>query len=420
MRKLFQSEGSVSNRALYVVSLNHFVNDSSTFLVASLFPAMELVFRFSILQIGVLVAIGYAINMVFQPLTGKLTQKYPPGLLLPAGILLIAASMFLFTLSGSYAEMILSVVILRLGSSFFHPIGALVVSRNYSGPRLDSAMGFESAFGNLGIVLAFMSSVPMYLALGWAGPFIIYAVLEAATIIITLLAFLARTEGFRKSGVDKGTGVHETADSAGNPKSGGDARYLLGIPLFFVVSSFISGGSNAIFGNFGNLLLYHSGFELGTSNDLMAIWVGSAFFGAIVSGWLARKLTRLRLLSIAYVISAAGSLAFALSSHILLIASLSLLVTGFTLSITYPAVYSELSVFVRGNPVKEGSSFGLLFSSQISGAAVLGFLSGYLATDFGLKSSFLIAAVLLILSVGAVYLWQRQTVDMPIESAGTQ
>lgn len=64
-----------------------------------------------------------------------------------------------------------------------------------------------------------------------------------------------------------------------------------------------------------DLLLYHSGFQLGTSNDLMAIWVGSAFFEAIVSGWPARQLTHMRLFSIAYVIVAPGSLAFVLSSH---------------------------------------------------------------------------------------------------------
>lgn len=158
--------------------------------------------------------------MVYQPFTGKLTQRYSPGFLLPAGILPLAASMFLFPLSGSYVERILSMVILRIGSSFFHPIVVLVVSRNYSGPRLDSALGFESAFGNLWIALAFMSSLPLYMALGWPGPFIIYAMLEAATTIITLLAFLARTDGFRKSEIDKGVGVNETADSAGTPKRG--------------------------------------------------------------------------------------------------------------------------------------------------------------------------------------------------------
>lgn len=414
MSELFHEEKEASNRALYIVSLNHFVNDSSTFLVASLFPAMELAFSFSIFKIGLLVAIGYVINMVFQPLTGKLTQWYKPSTLLSAGISLIAVSMLVFAYSRTFPFILLAVVIIRFGSSFFHPIGAFVVSRNYSGARLDSAMGIESSFGNLGIVLAFLTSAPLYLVLGWSGPFLIYAILEVFTVVVTVVALRGRTDASNPAGKRNGTGFFKprrTFDVSETPRNA-SRKYLLGIPLFFVATSFVSGGSNAIFGNYGNLMLYHSGFRFSESNDLMALWVASAFVGAMLSGWLARRITRLNLLAISYMVAGVGSLMLALSALSLSVALLSLIATGFTLSITYPATYSELSVFAGNGVMNQGSAFGLLYSSQIAGASVLGFLGGYLANNFGLKLSFAIAAVLLFASIGVVFLWKRQTANI--------
>lgn len=405
MAELSIAGSKISNMPLYVVSLNHFINDGSTFLVASLFPAMEIAFGFSILRIGLLVAVGYIINMVFQPLAGRLTQRYDAFLLLPAGISLIAASMFIFALSHTFLPMLISVVVLRFGSSFFHPVGAYVVSRCYSDERLDGAMGFESSFGNLGIVIAFISSAPLYLHFGWTGPFVIYAAFEIFTVLVTVASF--RSNAIRQCGITMGQAVdeeNETVRFSGKPGTVASERYTLGIPLFFIITSFIAGGSNAIFGNYGNLLLYHSGIGFGVSNDLMAMWFGSAFIGALVSGRLAARLTRMNALTLSYLIAGIGSVFLSVYSHNLAIASLSLLITGFTLSITYPATYSELSVFARNKLRNQGSSFGILYSSQIAGATFFGFLAGYVSSDFGLNISFNISAVILLLSVVAVLL----------------
>lgn len=395
-------------KPLYVVSMNHFINDGSTFLVASLFPAMEIAFGFSILKIGILVAVGYIINMIFQPLAGRLTQKYDPFRLLPAGISLIAVSMFIFAISQTFSIMLLSVVILRLGSSFFHPVGAFVVSQNYSGDNLDNAMGFESSFGNLGIVVAFLTSAPLYLSFGWAGPFIVYATLEIFTILVTIISFSGNFKIRHGSVEVQYDNTNHEVKNTDSSASVSGKRYVLGIPMFFILTGFLAGGGNAIFANYGNLLLYHSGTGYGISNDLMALWFGSAFIGAIVSGKIVAKLKRLNTLALSYLVAAIGSALFSIYSHSFVIASLSLLASGFALSITYPALYSELSVFAQRRLRSQGSSFGIIYSSQIAGAAFLGFLGGYLSSSFGLSFSFLVSAGLLMISAVAVVLWNNK------------
>ncbi len=402
---------TVSNRMLYVVSLNHFINDGSTYLIASLFPIVVGAFFFSEFQIGILVAVGYLVNLIFQPLTGRYSEHYEARKLLALGISLIAVSMLMFTISSTFALMLLSVLILRLGSSFYHPVGVSAVSRTYTGSKLDSAMGFQSAFGNLGVVLAFVFSAPIYLALGWRGPFLIYVALEIAVVGITLVSMKTSTDKPAvMSSVAQPDQVQEKtyAKQANENSLAPTQRKLpLGLPLFFILTSFVTGGSYAIFGNFGNLLLFHNGFGLSNSNYLMAIWVVSAFFGAILSGRMTKKLARIRLLALAYLISGLAALVFAFSYQNIILAISSLLVNGFTVSITYPATYSELAAYLGEGSLRRGAAFGILFSSQIAGSSVLGFASGYLASGYGLQLPFVIAGAMLVSSIGTVFIWAR-------------
>ena len=178
---------TISNRILYIVSLNHFINDGSTYLISSLFPALILAFGFSEYKIGILVAVGYLVNLVFQPITGRYSEGFEARKLLALGISFIAISMFLFMVANGFLAMLVAILVLRFGSSFYHPVGVSAISRTYSGAKLDSSMGFQSAFGNLGIVLTYVLAAPVYLAIGLKGPFAIYAALEVATVIITLL-----------------------------------------------------------------------------------------------------------------------------------------------------------------------------------------------------------------------------------------
>ncbi len=410
---------AASNRPLYVVSLNHFINDGSTYLIASLFPAMELAFGLDIFQIGLLVGAGYIINVVFQPLTGRLAQVHSPRILFAAGISLIATSMLLFAEANSFLVLLASALILRLGSSFYHPIGASVISRAYMVEKLDFAMGFQSAFGNLGVVVAFLTSAPVYLALGWKGPFLIYAAVEGVTVVVTLLALgiQGRVQPDSAQQPYRLTAGHLRAGAAAERHipDRSQKKKLQGLPVFFVVVSLVSGGANAVFSNFGNLLLFHDGYTFTLSNEMMTLWFCSAFAGAILSGFLARRIQRLNLLSISFLLAGIGSLVFALESGLVLVSVLVLISTGFMLSITYPATYSELADYVGPGKGKEGTSYGFLFSSQITGSAVLGFVAGYLAGGYGLSAAFLISALLLICSVPCIMLWKGVKPGIPAQ-----
>lgn len=401
-----QREG-LSSGILYLVSLNHFVNDSSSMLIASLFPAMEISFGFSTYSIGLLVAVGYLILMFLQPVTGILSEKFRPMLLLPLGISTIAISMFLFILSSTFITILLSMLVLRVGTSFFHPVGTSIISKTYAGRGLDRSMGIESGAGNLGIIFAFLTSAPLYLTLGWRGPFIVYASIEVATVIFTLASL--RSPAYKSLGNENSASIDLAQErEPERERAKIERKYVLGLPIFFIFIGFVIGGSNSVFGNYGNLILYHNGFNLGVSNDLVAAFYGLGFFGALLTGWFTSRLGRMKLLIISLTVTGIATLLFSYVNNANYIFTIALLVAGFMISVIYPTTYSELSEFssarTRGG---KGAGYGILFSAQIAGSAIMGYVGGYLSRTLDLNYSFTIASILLLAGALAVLFWSR-------------
>src|SRR5256884_7730987 len=155
---------SSSNRILYLVSLNHATNDVPFYLQSILFPIVFALFNISVFQVGIIVALVYLVNILFQPVVGHYSEGREPGRLLAIGISVITVSVISFVFATGFLSLLASVILLRLGSSFFHPVGISTISKSYGGPRLQKSMGFQSAFGNVGVLLVFLNFDPLSLA----------------------------------------------------------------------------------------------------------------------------------------------------------------------------------------------------------------------------------------------------------------
>jgi FSR family fosmidomycin resistance protein-like MFS transporter len=399
---LLDQERRPSNLVLYLVCLNHFVNDSSVFVISALIPAVIISFGFSKFEVGVLVAIGYLVNMVFQPMTGRYSERFEARNLMSFGIALMGVAMLMFTVSTTFFPMVVSILVLRFGSSFFHPVGVSAISRSYSGTQLDRAMGIQSAFGNLGILLVFLIATPLFVVFGWQAPFLVYAALDLVT-VGTTIALFSKTSS---KGDDNTPYAKEIPASENQIEK---KKLTFGLPFFFIVASFVSGGSFAVFINFGSsLLVFDDKFSLISSSLLMSAWVVSSAIGAVLTGYLTRRLTRKVIIPLSFLLSSVSSLVFALLSVNAPLIVATLLANGFFLSVTYPAIYSELSSFLGKASKKKGASFGILFSSQIFGASVLGFGTGSLGQSFPLTYSFIIVFALLALACGFGFIWTRR------------
>jgi MFS family permease len=379
---------------LPIMALNHAVNDGSVYLISSLFPIVLAIFGLSVVQVGILVGAGYLVTVIGQPLVGRFSEGSNPKVLLAIGIGIISASALSFTLANGFYSILGSVLLLRAGSSFFHPVGVSAVSKTYLGSGLDRAMGIQSAFGNLGIFLVFLTSAPVYLVLGWRGTFLVFAAIGAIDIAATLRFLRVPRD------------PHPIHSERPLPKKG---TTLLGVPAFFLISSLISGGCFAVVLNYTNILLEtQTRLSVFWANLAVAGWVGFAFLGAVSTGRWTRVLGRASLLVLLFLLSAATIAILAFFPDNLTLAVPALLANGFTLSATYPLTYSELSDFLSGSSGIEGRSFGAVFAAQTIGGSAFGLASGYLSTVFGLSSAYLMAGLFMGVGAAAAALWSEK------------
>ncbi len=382
---------SSSNRILYPVSLNHATNDGSVYLLSSLFPIVLALFNISALQVGIIVALGYLVNILFQPVVGHYSEGRDPGRLLAIGISIVTVSVISFVFATGFLSLLASVILLRLGSSFFHPVGISTISKSYSGPRLQKSMGFQSAFGNLGVLLVFLISAPLYLAVGWRATFIVFAIWTLADVVLTLTLLRGR---------DPAASDDPQTPSSSKPQT------KRTIPLFFVLAAFISGVSYAVILNFANIFLgTRAHLDVSQANLIVSAFIAFASLGAIATGGWTRFVPTNALLAISYLVAACSVAAFALLSGNAILATITLLATGFSISATYPLTYTELSRCLGSIGQQSGRSFGVLSSGQTIGASILGLASGYVSQFLGLEVSFGSIALLALIGSVSATVW---------------
>jgi MFS family permease len=386
------------NRIIEALCTAHAINDGTTVLVPTLLPIAAGLFHVGYLELGLLVAIGYSVNMIVQPLVGKSLGRYEAGALLALGVTIMAISMIVIALSNSYAELLLGVVILRIGSSFYHPIGPTIVSRTYPKAMVDRQMGVTSGFGDLGSFIMFLGTSFLYTALGWKFPFLIFGILDFLIALIAL-KYLRPIPDYRSH--EHLNVAHEKLTNVKSPIS----REPLPLSILFV-ATFVTGGAYAVFLNFANSAMvgiYHS-FLL--ANLPVSLWLLSFLFADFSTGLFSRRIGRLRLLVIAYLISGISAVLFSQTYGSPVLASLTLLINGFMLSFTAPLTYAEIgtrSSVEGGGRLGLGTLFGLLFSFQVVGSALFSYLAGDISQFFNpvypfeIISGVLIAVALLIM-----------------------
>ncbi len=342
-----------------------------------------------------MVAVGYLVSVMCQPIVGRYSEGRDPGKLLASGIIVVSLSIVSFVFATGFVSLLASVVLLRVGSSFFHPVGISAVSRTYNGPKLQKAMGFQSSFGNFGVLLVFLSAAPLYLSLGWKSTFLVFAAWTIADVVITLLAL-------------------RTSPSAGPSRADHSSSNLgrsgrLTVPVFFVAVAFISGGSYAVILNFANIFLgTRAHLGVSESNLVVSAFIAAAFFGALSTGVWTRFLKSGINLSLSFL-AASGTLAvFTIFSSNVLVGIVALLANGFAISATYPLTYTELSDHVGTGGQEVGRSFGVLSSAQTVGASVMGFASGYVSQLLGLDFSFGAVSALMLVGFVSGLVWVRR------------
>ena len=351
-------------RVLLVNSLYHLTNDGAVQVLSGQIAILTGVFAFGPFETGILTGTALLVNAIVQMLTGVMSDRRDPSHFLPIGILIVGVASLLIALATSFYALLLFVALLRVGASFYHPVGMSWIGRVYPPEQLDRSMGFQSGFGDFGEVLGTATGALFGYAGGWWWAFLIWGVANLLAVGVGL--FLVRG--------------HPSPPLAVEPVRWRTLWGSLGDVKFWILPLAIGSVSYNVIAYFGpQLLNVVYGVNAGLAGFVIAAWLLIGTGVALSFGITSRVFGRFNLTLFAYVSIGLACLATALAGSAILIVAV-ILTLGAGLFITYPALFSFASE--ASHRRLQGAAFGFVFFFQLLGGAIGSFAAGVVSDFF--------------------------------------
>jgi MFS family permease len=363
----------MKKKVLFSASLFHALNDAATVTVPMIFPLLysqQFIIQ-KYFHIGILSNLGLLTTFIFQIILANASHRYEYKHLLFLSYLGISLSLALITTSTAFTSFLVIYLAMRVFNSFYHSIGIAWVSKTHHSRGMDLAMGIQSGTGNLGVLVAFVSSGFLTQTFGWRTPLFVWAI---AGFVLGTISFLVVRKTSTKSEV------------VFSPDFSSWMETLKSIRIY--VPGFAFGG--ACWGTtvFFAPSLFNHRFEipLGHTGLYLAAWIGIGTLVTYSFGFLCQRFGRLRLSLFAF--SGATTFLFLLGfAPVAALALVSLFLFGMFLFLVYPGFQS----FV-GNEVpaqNQAQAFSLSANVQMLSGALIVLIDGVLSDKFGINTPFI-------------------------------
>lgn len=142
------AEGTIFS-ILLSISFSHLLNDTIQSLIPSIYPLVKKSFHLSFAQVGLITLTFQLAASLLQPFVGFYTDKKPQPFSLATGMGFTLCGLVLLSFVGSFGWLLVSVGLIGIGSSVFHP-EASKVAYMASGGRRGLAQSIFQVGGNAG------------------------------------------------------------------------------------------------------------------------------------------------------------------------------------------------------------------------------------------------------------------------------
>lgn len=169
-------------RILLAISLVHLFNDSIQSVIPAILPILKETMNLTYMQSGIIV---FALNMtasVMQPAIGLYSDRRPSPYMLPMGMGFTFIGVLGLALAPNYWLVLLSVLMIGLGSAVFHPEGSRVAYMA-GGSRRGLAQSIFQVGGNSGQSLAPIMTALIFIPLGQFGAIWFTAIAGLAIVV---------------------------------------------------------------------------------------------------------------------------------------------------------------------------------------------------------------------------------------------
>ena len=358
---------------LLTISLCHLLNDTIQSLIPSIYPIVKNSFHLSFTQIGLITLTFQLAASLFQPFVGLYTDRKPQPFSLATGMGITLCGLVLLSTASSYAIILVSVALIGIGSSVFHP-EASKVAYMASGGKRGLAQSIFQVGGNVG------SSIGPILAALIIVPFGQLSILWFSLLAMLAIALLISVGKWYQQNIHrikpKGKSMHAVRAVTISQK-----RILFSI-LILVVLIFSKYFYLACMTSYFTFYLIDK-FHLSVQSSQLHLFIflfavaAGTFFGGPIGDRFGRK----------YVIwfSILGAAPFTLLlPHVNLFwTSVLSVIIGFILASAFSAILVYAQELLPGKVgLVSGLFFGLAFGMGGIGSALLGNLADYTSINF--------------------------------------
>jgi FSR family fosmidomycin resistance protein-like MFS transporter len=148
---------------LFAISFSHLLNDTIQSLIPAIYPVVKETFNLTFAQIGLITLTFQLAASLLQPFVGLYTDRKPQPYSLAAGMGFTLIGLLLLSQAPNFEMLIVSVALVGIGSSIFHPEASRMASIASGGRRGMAQSVFQvggNAGSSIGPLLAALIIVP--------------------------------------------------------------------------------------------------------------------------------------------------------------------------------------------------------------------------------------------------------------------
>ena len=380
---------------LIICGISHFLNDMIQSIIPSIYPILKDKFDFSFAQIGIITLIFQMTSSILQPFTGLYADKHPRPYALSIGMCFTLVGLLVLAFAENYLLILLSVSVVGLGSSIFHPTASRV-AQLASGGKKSLAQSIFQVGGNGGSALGPLLAAAIILPFGQHSiSFFALAALLAAIIMVRLGSWYKARMAYATKHPQKTVGINTNISKR--------AKYgALAILIMLVFSKYFY--TSCITSYFTFFLIDKFGISVGASQLCLFVFLAAFAIGTLAGGLLGDKFGR------KYVIwfSILGSAPFAL---IMPYANFAwTIVCTFLSGLIIASAFSSIVVYATDlMPDKVGLIAGIFFGLMFGLGGLGSAFFGWLADKTSIEFIFQVSSYLPLLGIIAGFLPNTQT-----------
>lgn len=380
---------------LIICGISHFLNDMIQSIIPSIYPILKDKFGFSFAQIGIITLIFQMTSSILQPFTGLYADKHPRPYALSIGMCFTLVGLLVLAFAENYLLILLSVSVVGLGSSIFHPTASRV-AQLASGGKKSLAQSIFQVGGNGGSALGPLLAAAIILPFGQHSiSFFALAALLAAIIMVRLGSWYKARMAYATKHPQKTVGININISKR--------AKYgALAILIMLVFSKYFY--TSCITSYFTFFLIDKFGISVGASQLSLFVFLAAFAIGTVAGGLLGDKFGR------KYVIwfSILGSAPFAL---IMPYANFAwTIVCTFLSGLIIASAFSSIVVYATDlMPDKVGLIAGIFFGLMFGLGGLGSAFFGWLADKTSIEFIFQVSSYLPLLGIIAGFLPNTQT-----------